>query len=331
MPQICTALRYTKNMKAPGFDGIFNIVLKKLSLKVFTLLSSIFNKCLELHYYPSIWKVAKIIPIRKPGKDPTSSSSYRPISLLSALSKLFEKLILNRLLNFVETNNIILPEQFGFRQGHSTTHQLVRVVNNIQRNRAVSKSTAMAFLDVEKAFDNVWHDGLVYKLCDLNFPPYLIKIIRNYLQQRSFKVSLNNCLSDTFTIPAGVPQGSLLGPLLYSIYTSDIPNLGDECVLFLFADDTAIAVKGRMPQEITNKLQRCLNAFADYANRWKIKINASKTQTIMFLHRQSSKLKPSESCTVIMDGTRVEWSPEVQTWGCCSITNFFSVLILRKL
>ena len=313
--QVCSALMSTKNMKAPGFDGVFNMVLKKLSNRVHLLLSSIFNRCLELHYYPSIWKIAKIIPIRKPGKDPTLASSYRPISLLSSLGKLFEKLILNRMMKVAEENNILLPEQFGFRKGHSTTHQLVRVMNNIRRDRAVSKSTAMALLDVEKAFDNVWHDGLVYKLCAFNFPSYLTKIICSYLRQRSFRVSLNGCLSNTFSIPAGVPQGSLLGPLLYNIYTSDIPSLGDGCVLFLFADDTAIAVKGRMPREITNKLQRCLDAFVEYANTWKIKINASKTQTIMFLHRQSPKLKPPPSCVVVMNGTGVEWSSEVTYLG----------------
>jgi len=270
-------------MKAPGFDGIFNIIIKKLSAKVLSLLTAIFNRCLELHYFPSTWKVAKVVPIRKPGKDPTSPSSYRPISLLSSLSKLFEKLILNRLLDFVEEHNVYLPEQFGFRRGHSTTHQLLRVVGNINNNKAVSKSTAMAFLDVEKAFDNVLHDGLIYKLYNFGFPIFLIKIIESYLQQRSFRVSLHGVESNTLQIPAGVPQGSLLGPSLYNIYTSDIPQLDSNCKFFLFADDTAIAVKGRVPRELKNKLQRCLNAFAEYANTWKIKINPSKTQTIMAL------------------------------------------------
>ena len=313
--QVCSALKTTKNMKAPGFDGIFNLILKRLTTKSYTVISSILNRCLELHYFPSIWKVAKIVPIRKPGKDPTLPSSYRPISLLSALGKLFEKIILSRLLHFAEENNILLPEQFGFRRGHSTTHQLVRVVKNIRGNRTVSKSTAMALLDVEKAFDNVWHDGLVYKLCSFNFPTHLVKIIRSYLQQRSFRVSVNGRSSDTFAIPAGVPQGSLLGPLLYSLYTSDIPPLGDGCVCFLFADDTALAVKGRNPREITNKLQRCLDIFVEYANTWKIKINASKTQTIMFLHRQSYKLEPPPTCAVVMDGIRVEWSTQTVYLG----------------
>lgn len=140
-------------------------------------------------------------------------------------------------------------------------------MNTIRSNKAVSKSTAMALLDVMKASSlSTWHDGLVYKLRYFNFPPHLIKIIRSYLQQRSFRVSLNGYLSNAFPILAGVPQGSLLGPLLYIIYTSGIPPFGDGCVFFLFADDNAIAVKGRMPTEITNKLQRCLDAFVEYAS-----------------------------------------------------------------
>lgn len=315
LEQICSSVKHLKNMKAPGFDGMFNLVLKKLSNKAYKLLCHVFNKCLELCYFPKDWKLAKIIPILKPGKDPTSSSSYRPISLLPSLSKLFEKLILTRLLAVVEENNIMMPEQFGFRRGHSTSHQLLRLTNTIRSNKAVSKSTAMALLDVEKAFDNVWHDGLVYKLVSLNVPTYLIKIIQNYLSQRHFKVSLNGKNSKEFPIPAGVPQGSLLGPILYNIYTSDIPRLPDGSGIFLFADDTAITVKGRTPNELKNKLQRSLDVFVNYAKSWKIKINESKTQAIMFLHRQSPKLIPSANCKVEIAGAKIDWSPEVLYLG----------------
>lgn len=313
--QLRSAVKNLKNMKAPGFDGIFNLVLKNLSNKVYKLLAIVFNKCLELSYFPKEWKLAKIIPILKPGKDPTLPSSYRPISLLSSVSKLFEKIILTRLLNVVDEHQIIMMEQFGFRRGHSTSHQLLRLSNTIKSNKAVAKSTAMALLDVEKAFDNVWHDGLVYKLNNLNVPVYLVKIVQNYLSQRQFKVSLNGSFSKEFNIPAGVPQGSLLGPLLYNIYTSDIPRLPDGSGLFLFADDTAITVKGRGPKELKNKLQRSLDAFEAYAKTWKIKINASKTQAIMFLHRQSPKLVPPVDCNVVMEGARIEWSKEVLYLG----------------
>lgn len=313
--EISNALKSLKNMKAPGFDGVFNLVLKNLSTKVQTILASIFNRCLELSYFPSCWKIAKVIPILKPGKDPSSPSSYRPISLLASISKLFERIILDRLLENINSNDVLPPEQFGFRRGHSTVHQLKRMVNCINNNKAVSKSTAMALLDVEKAFDNVWHEGLIYKLNIFNVPLYLTKIIRNYLQNRTFRVSLEGSVSDSYAIPAGVPQGSLLGPILYSIFTSDLPQLPDGCVLSLFADDTSIAVKGRSPRELTNKLQRCLNVLVEYMSKWKIKINSTKTQAIMFLYKQSERLKPANNCKIIIENNMIDWSKEVILLG----------------
>ena len=147
--QVAAALKGSKNMKAPGFDGIFNLVLKNLSMSALAHIAKILNKCLDLHYFPTCWKMAKVVPILKPGKDPTSPKSYRPISLLSALSKLFERLILDRVQEHVLNNNILLPEQFGFRKGHSTAHQLYRVTNIIKRNKSVAKSTFMGLLDIE--------------------------------------------------------------------------------------------------------------------------------------------------------------------------------------
>lgn len=306
--QICSAVKFTKNMKAPGFDGIFNLILKKLSNKVYLLLCNIFNRCLDLSYFPATWKLAKIIPILKPGKDPTLPSSYRPISLLSAVSKLFERVILYRLENYISENNILPPVQFGFRRGHSTSHQLLRLINNIRANKAVSKSTAAAFLDIEKAFDNVWHGGLIYKLCNYNTPTYLTKIICSYLNQRQFRVSLSGVDSDIFPIPAGVPQGSLLGPILYNIYTSDLPQLPVGGQFFVFADDTSITVKGRKVCELRSRLQRCLDAFDEYAAKWKIKLNASKTQAIIFRHRPTPRLIPPPECKLKVCGSPVDWS-----------------------
>ena len=173
----------------------------------------------------------------------------------------------------------------------------------------------MGLLDVEKAFDNVWHDGLVYKLRHFDISPYLIKIIRNYLKDRRYKVSLYGVNSNTFSIPAGVPQGSLLGPVLYNIYTSDVPQLPDGGVLAFFADDTAVMVKGRKPCELRHRLQRCLNVFTDYVSTWKIKINGAKTQTIIFPHSRSPRLIPPDDCKVTVSGSLVDWSSEVTYLG----------------
>lgn len=313
--QIRLATKNSKNMKAPGFDGILNLALKNLSTITYDHLANVFNRCLELHYFPERWKTAKVIPIPKPGKDPSLASSYRPISLLSSMSKVFERLILDRFLLHVNTNSILLPEQFGFRHGHSTTHQLRRVVNIINNNKRVAKSTAMATLDVEKAFDNVWHHGLIYKLFRYNFPIYLIKIIQAYLSNRNFKVVIKNLESLIFHIAAGVPQGSLIGPSLYTVYTSDLPPLPDGCFLSLFADDTAILCKGRATLTAKNKLQQSLDLISDYSKTWKIKINSSKTNSILFTYNNSPSLVPPTHCRVVMDGSIIEWSDEVVYLG----------------
>lgn len=313
--EVRAAVKRGKNMKAPGNDAIFNLVLKKLSGKAFRHLAAIFSRCFEEKYFPTRWKIGKVIPIPKPGKDPTAPTSYRPITLLSAVSKLLERLILQRLMAHVEEHNIIVPVQFGFRRGHSTVHQLVRVENTILRNKALSNNTAMVLLDVEKAFDNVWHDGLVHKLVQANVPGYLVKMVRNYLSNRTFQVHLSGVKSDVMAITAGVPQGSLLGPMLYNLYTSDVPQLPAGCILALYADDSAIIANGRTPKDYRSRLQRGVTAYVTYLTSWKIKVNEAKSQAILFRHRQSPKLLPPPDCFIRVNRCPVEWSNEVGYLG----------------
>ncbi|KXJ68277.1 hypothetical protein RP20_CCG004565 [Aedes albopictus] len=129
------------------------------------------------------------------------------------------------MMQHIEEHDLIVPEQFGFRRGHSTTHQQVRVENDTHRNTALSNNTVMVLLDGEKAFDNVWHDGLVYKLVQTGFSTYLTRMVRNYLANRSFRVHFTGTESELQAIPAGVLQSSLLGSILYNLYTSNFPPL----------------------------------------------------------------------------------------------------------
>lgn len=133
----------------------------------------------------------------------------------------------------VEDNNLIAPEQFGFHKGHSTVHQLIRVENMIHRNKRLSNNTAMALLDVEKAFDNVWQEGLLHKLVQANVPTYLTRLLRCYLSERKFRVHLPGAISEVQEVAAGVAQGSRIGPILYVLFTSDVPPLPAGCSLAL--------------------------------------------------------------------------------------------------
>jgi len=167
-PQLTTqnevheAIRGLKVSKAPGSNGLPNRALKYLAKRAVSLLACIFNAVLRTHHLPPTWKHARVISILKPGKDPAQPSSYRPISLLDTIGKLFEKILLVRILQVVNERGMLRDEQFGFRPKHSTSLQLARLVGRITRNFGENRQTGAVFLDVVKAFDNVWIEGLLY-------------------------------------------------------------------------------------------------------------------------------------------------------------------------
>ena len=301
-------IKKLKNRKSPGIDRLDNASIKQLPRIAVNYLTNIFNACLTFGYFPSIWKTAKIHPIRKPGKDNSIAINYRPISLLPTLSKIFEKIILSRLKESV--GNKIINEQFGFREKHSTTHQLNRLTEHISANFNMKKSTGLLMLDVEKAFDTVWHDGLIYKLHKYKTPNYLINLLRSYLDCRSFVVSVNNEHSLPRNIPAGVPQGSLLGPFLFILYTNDISILKNTS-LSMYADDTAIISSSYGLKPISNKLQKSLVTLNNYFNKWKIKINQDKTEAIIFTTRR----QPLPSTIKSEHGKCIEWKASVKYLG----------------
>lgn len=301
-----------KNNKAPGIDKIHNIVLKNMPTEFYNVLAKVFNCYIRDGVFPTIFKQAKVIPVHKKGKDPKLPTSYRPISLLSSLDKLFEKVIYNRITEFTENNNIINSKQFGFRKEHSTVHQIKRVVNIIENNKALRLSTGVVLLDVEKAFDSVWHDGMIYKLNNLHFPKYIQKIIQSFLKDRSFSVCIENTSSTMRKIPAGLPQGSVLSPLLYSIYTSDI-NIKRIHDAAFYADDSAILCKGKLSNAIIKQLSECLKRAEKYFNKWKIKINHEKTQAIIFPFNKSPKRIPSAELQ--MQGNNIEIKRSIKYLG----------------
>ncbi|GFT61024.1 RNA-directed DNA polymerase from mobile element jockey [Trichonephila clavipes] len=166
-------------------------------------------------------------------------SGIPPTYLTPILSKLAEKIISTRLNDFLETNKILIPEQHGFRPRLSTTHQLLRVVEYIKEGNNMGQCTAAVFLDIQKAFDRVWHYGLLFKLINYNIPTPLILLLNSYISNRSFTVKINRTYSQTRSISAGVAQGSILGPVLFNLYVNDILK-STNTMLCMYADDTAI-------------------------------------------------------------------------------------------
>lgn len=306
------AIKVLKNGKAPGIDGISNTLLRHLPNKAIVMLTYIFNGCLRAAYFPQAWKIAKILCFKKPDKDGKDPKNYRPISLLSALGKLLERLILEQLNEYTEEHEILNDEQFGFRRGHNCIHQVLRFTRLIKSSWTRRRSTAVVTLDIERAFDTVWHDGVVHKMVEYGYPRYLCKIVRSFLDQRQFHVSVGCERSSTHEIVAGVPQGSALSPLLYSIYTSDIPK-DRECDLGQYADDTAVSVTGLKANAMIKRLERYLRRLTRYFSRWRVKINPLKTEAIWFTRRRLQRYLPERA--VALDGDQIEWKDTVRYLG----------------
>lgn len=309
---IVSILKTLKNKKAPGIDGVNNQCLKNLPKQGLKVLTKIVNACLKLKYFPSHWKISKVIAIHKPNKPKDSPSSYRPISLLSSISKILEKVVKDKLTEFIEENNVIPPQQFGFRREHNTIQPLVRIKNLVNSKFESGESTGMVLLDIQAAFDSVWHEGLIFKMIKCNFPTELIKIVQNYLTNRSFRVHIGSSHSSVVSVPAGCPQGSCLSPILYNIFTADIPVI-ENITTSVFADDTALLCSDVKADSIINNLESSLMIWEQYLTKWKIKINSTKTQAIFFTRKRKACFVPQRSLR--FNNTTVNWEEHVKYLG----------------
>lgn len=298
--------------KAPGCDGITNMALRHLPRRGVAALSRLFNGILRTNHFPDHWKTGKVIVLPKPGKDRRLPASYRPITLLPTIAKLFERLLLSRICPSI----VPRPEQFGFRSQHSTTLQLARVLHLLAEALNRSHSTAAVFLDVEKAFDRVWHTGLIFKLTQTDLPPALTHLVASFFRGRSFFVSVERTSSALRPAVAGVPQGSCLSPALYAHYTNDIPTLeghllpGErDVVLALFADDSAYFASSRSPAIAAGRMQRLLDLLPSWLDKWRIAVNVGKTAALLVSHRRS------HPCKLQLRGQDIEWQSCVRYLG----------------
>lgn len=293
--------------KAPGYDLITGQVLKELPRKGIVFLTLIFNAILRLEYFPLQWRLAQIVVVLKPGKPPNQTSSYRPISLLPVTSKVFEKLFLKRLLPIIRERDLIPDHQFGFRQEHSTIQQVHRIVDVIRQALESKQYCSAAFLDVRQAFDKVWHLGLLYKLkCLLPHPYY--SVLKSYLCNRYFQIKYQDVTTSLHGIQSGVPQGSVLGPLLYILFTYDIP-IYPGITLATFADDTALLSTHDNPVQASQELQIGLNYLAIWLKLWRIKVNEGKSTHITFT------LNFQTCPTVILNNINLPEQTEVKYLG----------------
>ena len=290
--EIITQIRGLEVGKSNGPDQISSHMLRICDETIVPPLKIIFDNILLTGIYPDLWKSANVVPIHKKN-DKQIIKNYRPISLLPICSKILEKLIFIQLYSFFSSNNLITKNQSGFRSGDSTTNQLIELVNLIHKSfdSRGSYEVRSVFLDISKAFDKVWHEGLIFKLKQNGLCGSLLNLIENYLDGRKQRVVLNGSSSTFYPIKSGVPQGSVLGPLLFLIYINDLEKHIKSKIKF-FADDTMIFSVVHDPLLSANELNHDLQTINCWAHQWKLAFNPDITKQaveVLFSHKSKKK------------------------------------------
>ena len=288
--EITKIIRSLDPNKAHGYDGISIRMLKLCASSISKPLFLLFKHSLENDCFPNEWKKANIVPIHKKG-DKQLIQNNRPVSLLPICGKIFEKIMFNSLFKYLENNNLLNPHQSGFRPGDSCVHQLLSITYDIYKSFDANPSLEVRsiFLDMSKAFDRVWHEGLYFKLKRLGLSGKYYGLIKSFLRNRHQRVVLNGQSSKWSSINAGVPQGSILGPLLFLVYINDLPN-GLLSNPKLFADDTSIFSVVKDHLNSSNKLNEDLSKISQWPYRWKISFNSDvskQAQEVIFSRQKN--------------------------------------------
>ena len=272
---------------APGISGIPTIILKACAPQLAHPLTSLFNLCLKNGVIPAEWKSSIITPIYKGKGSKTELDNYRPISVLPPIAKLFEKLVSNHMYDYFENNNLFHCAQFGFRAKLSCEAALNTMIQNWRNNIDDHKNTVAVFLDLRKAFDTVNHELLILKLKLYGFDNSMISLMSNYLTDRTFKVKIENLTSADTKITNGVPQGSILGPLLFLIYINDMCFLQLNSATHLFADDTTLSYSSKV-HDVYSKLKDDLISVSNWLNNNLLLVNWTKTNAMVFYDNNAS-------------------------------------------
>ena len=295
---ILDILKELPSGKATGPDGIGNYILTSTAISIYRPMCKLFNYCLENTFFPSCWKVANVSPVHKKNEK-MFCKNYRPISLLCNISKVFERAIYNIVYTYLTTNSLLNPKNAGFKKGDSTINQLLHITNQILSSMDQGKEVRMVFLDAAKAFDKVWHKGLLFKMKQLGISPDFVNWSSSYLSNRKQRVVINGSSSSLLSVEAGVPQGSILGPLLFLIYVNDITeNIKSE--INLFADDTSLRDDiVESPESSAKRLNDDLNTLNKWASQWLVTFNPLKTEVVTF----SNKRRPTRHPPLYLNDT----------------------------
>ena len=287
--EVFNVISSSKTSKSGGYDNISFFL--KSAKKVFVFpLAHLFNCSFKLGIFLDCLKIAKVLPVYKPGEK-SELCNYRPISILSSISKVLEKLIHIRSSTFLNKHSILLPTQYGFKANHSTIHALLDVITSSYDNINNSKFTALVLLDLRKAFDTVNRNILLNKLEQYGIRGVAHKLFSSFLSNRCQYVSLNNKQSTSKKkITCGVPQGSVLGPLLFTLYINDINSSTSDCPK-LFADDTCLILQDNTLNHLYNKVSSEILSINKWLVANKLTLNLEKSNVII-INPKNPQLAP---------------------------------------
>ena len=293
-----------KPSKSRDVEGLDINILKIACPFICESLTYLYNLCIDKQFFPSKFKQAKVIPIHKSG-DTTNPSNYRPISILSTLSKPLEKHIQKSLYSYLEKNDLLHEDQSGFRKHHSCHTALTQLVDHIYCNINENKFTGLLFLDFEKAFDVINHHLLLRKLILYKVPLEFVKLIKSFLSNRKQTVSIDNKMSDFLPVYYGVPQGSILGPLLFSLYINDLPCLvNSKCEMF--ADDSSLHSSDANANNLVDKLQNDIESVVNWTKLNHMSLNAKKTKCMYATTRQKRKKMKSKFPPLFISNNKID-------------------------
>lgn len=278
--EIVTIISSLKNT-GPGIDNFRPSLIKLIASLISETFCHIVNLIFTTGIFPSSLKKAKIIPVFKKG-DKRLTSNYRPIAILSFFSKVVEKLIVTRLSSYFSKFHVLSTNQFGFREGYSTDLALIYLTDKIRQAIDAGNLTGALFIDLSKAFDSLVHNILFAKLESIGIAGPPLKLLRNYLKDREYIVSISNTYSHPKTSNIGVPQGSILGPLLFLIYINDLSQCLKSSDCILYADDTTIFCSDNHLDSLIYKLNHDADSIVTWCRQNKLQINATKSQFVIF-------------------------------------------------
>jgi hypothetical protein len=298
MNELSIAIKNLNRKTSTDQDGISNRILRHLNDLAKQRVLNLFNKCLETKQIPNHWKCSQISMLHKPNTSTDQLTSYRPISITPCLARLFEKIMLMRISRHLKQKKILIMQQSGFRKNRQTRDNILLLLQKAKQSFGQGRQMVAVFFDITAAFDKVWHDGLMYKLAKIKLPFYLLIMIREFITNRFFIVKIENSYSSKEAITAGVPQGAVLSPTLFSIFINDAPIRDNGLIssksnefTALFADDIAYLCSFSDKNEAEQLTQSYLNDLENWANGWRLKLAPHKCSQVIFTRNKRTGKK----------------------------------------